>query len=425
MKNHSGENTDTNTDTNIDANTNTDTDIGEMPQYNAWGVYIHVPFCVSRCFYCDFNTFAGMGGYIDAYFKALGREVGVFFRDVRGGGCDAPYADTVFVGGGTPSSVDPAYITRLLRQIRGMGGYNYRDSYYDFLRNRECTIEVNPGALDRDKLLAYAGAGANRISFGLQSTHDAHLKMLGRIHSYGDFLVNIREARNAGFQNINADLLFGLPGQTLAEWEQTLESVVNLGIRHLSCYSLSLEEGTPLHAAVAGGALPAPDEGADRDMYHFTVSYLRSAGVHQYEISNFAEPGYECRHNLKYWTGGRYIGFGAGAHSYNGRRRFSNVAPIGQYIARIESGTRPIADTTVIDAEEREKEFIILRLRLTDGFRDMDFRSVFGYSFLEKYKTDMAELAAAGLIEIENGQRRVRLTPKGMDFANQVFIRFI
>ncbi|MCL2059590.1 MAG: radical SAM protein [Oscillospiraceae bacterium] len=485
-------------------------------------MYVHVPFCVSRCSYCDFNTYAGMDGHIGAYFEALGQEMNAFFRESAGesaaffappvgrviepgssscaGGGDtsqgvlgAPYVDTVFIGGGTPSYVDPAYIAGVL----GLIPQPPRGEW-------ECTIEVNPGSLSapfdargagssdalgaqgagsleayaganlgtrasrphrpqfevsrphhpqfevsrphhpqfeaytrtganlgtrasrphHPQFEAYARAGVNRISFGLQSTHDAHLKLLGRAHSFDDFLRSYREAKNAGFENISVDLLFGIPGQTLPEWERTLETVVGLGPRHISCYSLSVEEGTPLHKVVEDGSLARADDEIDRDMYHFAVQYLRSAGLHQYELSNFARPGCECRHNLKYWTGARYRGFGAGAHSYDGGARFSNVASIGEYIERADGGGSPVAEFVPIDEAESEKEFIILRLRLTRGFCDAEFRALFGCGFIEKYGREYDELAGEGLLEAAPGLR-VRLTPKGMDLANRVFVRFI
>jgi len=353
-----------------------------------------------------------MERYTGAYFRALKREIRAFWDG-------AAFADTVFVGGGTPSSVDAAYITDMLRLIQRVPrGQSHTAPEW------ECTVEANPGSLDADKLAAYAAAGVNRLSVGLQSTYESHLKMLGRVHSYEDFKRNIHAARDAGFDNINADLLFGLPGQTFGEWEQTLESVVSLGIRHISCYSLSIEEGTPLHGAVENGELPAPDEDLDRRMYGFAISYLRSAGIVQYELSNFAEPGRECRHNLKYWTGERYIGFGAGAHSYDGGRRFSNAVSIEDYI---NSGGA--AECTAIDGAEKEKEFIILRLRLTRGFYDAEFREAFGHGFFEKYEPELAGLLSEGLVETGPASgpdgARVRLTPKGMDLANRVCMRFV
>jgi len=398
-----------------------------------------------------------MEAYTGAYFGALGREARAFWD----GGAGAGFADTVFIGGGTPSSVDAAHITEILGRIPRKPPESTRARQTSARRESarhapedadwECTVEANPGTLGGDKLEAYRGAGANRLSVGLQSTHASHLRMLGRAHTAPDFFAACRAARGAGFDNISADLLFGLPGQTLSEWERTLEDVLSADVRHLSCYSLSLEDGTPLRAAVANGELPAPDEDADREMYAFAVSYLRTAGLYQYELSNFAAPGFECRHNLKYWTGARYIGFGAGAHSYDGAVRFSNAVTIPEYIEMIERCGAAVIERTGIDEAEREKEFIILRLRLTRGFADAKFQAAFGYSFFDRYARQADELTALGLIETgadEAGRapdtaeaaarrgrrgtpvrtspgRRVRLTPRGMDLANRVFLAFI
>jgi len=378
-----------------------------------------------------------MGRHTDAYFRALRSENRAFWENAGG----AARADTLFFGGGTPSSVHPDYICNLMPEIP-------REA------NAEVTIEANPGTLGPDKLAAYAAAGINRLSMGLQSSHEGHLRMLGRIHTFEGFRKNYHSARDAGFINISADLLFGLPCQTMAQWEATLEAVASLGIRHLSCYSLSLEEGTPLHEAVSDGSLPYPDEDLDREMYAFAISYLRSAGIYQYELSNFAEPGRECRHNLKYWTGAKYIGFGAGAHSYDGAIRFSNVKTIEGYISAIGAGGADVnncrggpawppsctearwcapqglpcggavAECTGIDAAEREKEYIILRLRLNEGFCDADFAAEFRHSFIEKYKAVIEKLISEGLIEIGRGGH-MRLTPKGMDLANRVFTHFV
>jgi len=350
-----------------------------------------------------------MGRHEGAYFRALGSENSAFWA--AGGDCG--HAGTVFIGGGTPTSVNPGHIAGLLAQIpRGAGC--------------EVTIESNPGTLDADKLRVYAGAGVNRLSIGCQSTHDSHLKMLGRIHTYDDFLKSVRAAKNTGFTNINADLLFGLPGQVFSEWERTLETVVALGVSHLSCYSLSLEEGTPLYKAVRDGALPNPDEELDRRMYGFAAAYLRTAGLYQYEISNFAKPGCECRHNLTYWDGSRYIGLGAGAHSYDGRKRFSNTPSINGYIGRMEGASKSaVAECVEINADEKEKEYLILRLRLTRGFSEAEFYREFGYRFIDKYKSAADKLSEEGLIDTHTEIGRVRLTPLGMDLANRVFVEFV
>ncbi|MDR1061802.1 MAG: radical SAM family heme chaperone HemW [Clostridiales bacterium] len=500
-----------------------------------WGIYVHVPFCLSRCRYCDFNTYSGMGRHIPAYFSALEREIGGFFGAFESGAAAAeglagpaglvagpPVVDTVFFGGGTPSSVGGDCIKRALEPIS-----RYRDSTAS--GPWECTLEANPGTVGRRALAEYFSMGVNRLSLGLQSTHEKHLAMLGRRHSFADFARCAEDARAAGFDNISADLMFGLPGQTAGEWARTLDAVLALGVvRHLSCYSLSLEDGTALKADVDGGRLPAPDEDADREMYHYAIGRLKSAGMGHYEISNFAEPGYECRHNLKYWKGGAYRGFGAGAHSFFGSCRYSNAVTIPEYIKKMggagsgadglcgasagtvadsaddgagagvaagllgagvdagnansagaaaglhgadagdadavaglhgagaggvrasaaDSAGRKLAGPACAEAipigpEEREKEYIILRLRLAEGISSRDFRERFGRGFEQKYAAPLRKLASEGLLQIKTrrsaqdsaiGFRKpaisaqdsaVSLTPKGLDLANRVFVEFI
>ena len=435
-------------------------------QNKGMGVYLHIPFCVSRCRYCDFNTYSGMEQHQKEYFEAMTAEIRAFFRAYgagNGSGCDHNHnhnhnedhnhnhIETVFFGGGTPSCVDSAFVSGLLRELDGGGSAEYR----------ECTIEINPGTLTPDKLEAYKRSGINRLSFGLQSTQDHHLSALGRIHRYGEYEKNVRMAQKLGFENISTDLIFGLPNQTLPEWKQTLETVVAGGVKHLSCYSLSLEEGTPLHADVRDGILPAPDEDTDREMYGFTLDYLKSVGLEQYELSNFAVPGFECLHNLKYWTGAPYIGFGAGAHSYYGGKRFSNHLSIPEYIRSVtgvqemgnanaqdgvvspDNGGHCLfgvkrAELAVIDEHEREKEHIILHLRLNGGISTEAFRREFHHEFIQTYSDILERLSAEGLLNTVRGKPprngteaagnnvvSIKLSKKGMDLANRVLTEFI
>jgi oxygen-independent coproporphyrinogen-3 oxidase len=251
--------------------------------------------------------------------------------------------------------------------------------------------------------------------------------MLGRRHAFEDFREGVRAARDAGFDRISADLIFGLPGQTPIEWEQTLRLVLREGVSHISCYSLSLEEGTPLARDVASGALPAPDDEADREMYHCAHSVLAAAGMHQYEISNFAQPGCECLHNIKYWTGAPYRGFGAGAASFDGARRFVNARGIVEYIARSDMHMSEAAavEHERIDDAEAEKEYVILRLRLCSGLRLDDYARRFGVLFEERHAAALAKFTSEGLLSYSHATSRVALTPKGMDVANRVFAAFI
>jgi oxygen-independent coproporphyrinogen-3 oxidase len=389
-----------------------------------WGAYVHVPFCASRCRYCDFDTQAGMDGAMAPYFEALGREIEAYWsRDPA-----PPPAETVFFGGGTPSHAPAALVCGAMARIPKLAPGP----------GRERTIEANPGTLAPGQLEAYREAGFDRLSMGLQSADAGLLRMLGRAHTFGDCAANVKAARAAGFRDVSLDLMFGLPGQGMAQWEDTLARALSLGPTHVSCYSLSLEEGTPLAAAVAAGALPWPDEGLDREMCHAAAEALARAGLAQYEISNFAVPGHECRHNLKYWTGAPYRGFGAGAHSYDGASRFWNVSGAAEYIERRGGGAgagrlcdAARAGSEPIDAAEREKEHMILGLRLTRGVGSERYRARFGAPLMERRGAALRRLEAEGLVRLETGPggagRRVRaaLTPLGMDLANRVFREFL
>ncbi|NLV35773.1 MAG: radical SAM family heme chaperone HemW, partial [Clostridiaceae bacterium] len=282
------------------------------------GLYFHVPFCKSKCYYCDFNSYSGMdylaGSYFDALYSELDRRLDTIEdRPVR----------SIFIGGGTPSLVEPKYITRLLELC---------SKHLQLDGEAEISMESNPGTLNFENLKAYKQAGVNRLSIGLQAWQDRLLKELGRIHDRDQFVKNIEAACKAGFSNINADLIFGLPGQSFEDWKETLEAVTSLKhgdgspvLKHLSCYDLKIEEGTVLGDRLKAGTLTAAEDELDRRMYQYTIEMLSDKGFHQYEISNFARPGYECRHNLVYWKAQEYAGFGAGSHSYLDGYRFSNV----------------------------------------------------------------------------------------------------
>ena len=421
------------------------------------GVYIHIPFCASRCSYCDFNTNSGMDDYIETYIETLCKEMGSFFSTHKNREADSdrkevisgagsgdpiipqPAIGTVFIGGGTPSYIGSEYIKKIIDKLyekTGASLQSVRQSGQRF----EFTIEANPGTLTYEKLLSYSGLGINRLSLGLQSTQENLLKLLGRIHSFEDFTENIKTAKQIGFNNINADLIFGIPRQTMENWVKTLAAVVKTGVTHLSCYSLSVEKGTKLSDMVESKMIPEPDEELDRQMYHYAVDYLRGMGYNQYEISNFALPGYECRHNLKYWTCGEYIGFGAGAHSYLQGTRFSNETSVTDYIAKInEFGSAVVTSLSEkIGRDEQMKEYIILRLRLTAGFNVSGFEEEFGAGFFEIYGETVKKLEQNGLLEVRKtanseceqdsgwqSNYNIRLTKKGMDFANIVFMEFI
>lgn len=287
----------------------------------------------------------------------------------------------------------------------------------------EITIEANPGTLTLEKLKMYKKAGINRLSMGLQAWQDRLLLSLGRIHRAKDFVNNLNLAREAGFDNISADLIFGLPGQSLYEWEETLEKVTCERIEHLSCYSLKIEEGTVLEERIKKGKIQVIEDELDRDMYHMAVKKLKSKGFKHYEISNFSRPGFESRHNMIYWKGEEYIGLGAGAHSYFENKRYNNVEKPEDYVYNISRCQIPLENIQVITEEERISEYLILGLRLIDGISLEDFKRKFGKELLELYGDNIGILIKRGLLYFSEG--RLKLTDLGLDLANQVFVEFI
>jgi len=389
------------------------------------------------------------GSYFDALYSELDRRLDTIEdRPVR----------SIFIGGGTPSLVEPKYITRLLELC---------SKHLQLDGEAEISMESNPGTLNFENLKAYKQAGVNRLSIGLQAWQNRLLKELGRIHDRDQFVKNIEAACKAGFSNINADLIFGLPGQSFEDWKETLEAVTSLKhgdgspvLKHLSCYDLKIEEGTVLGDRLKAGTLTAAEDELDRRMYQYTIEMLSDKGFHQYEISNFARPGYECRHNLVYWKAQEYAGFGAGSHSYLDGYRFSNVSGIESYISAVNSLASPEQprpskasqqkpgkasqynaselahnnangpafaelheDIQFIDRKEAMSEFMILGLRLTKGICEAEFQERFGESLESFYKDRLKMLADRGLIAYEAFS--YRLTPLGLDLANKVFVEFI
>ncbi len=402
------------------------------------GVYIHVPFCKSKCYYCDFNSYSGMDYLAGSYFNALYSEI-----EKRSDAIEDRPVRSIFIGGGTPSLVDPEYISRLLELC---------SKHLRIDCEAEISMEGNPGTLSYDKLKAYKAAGVNRLSIGLQAWQDKLLKKLGRIHDSKQFVENIEAAYMTGFRNINVDLIFGLPGQSFEDWKETLEAVTSLdqgggspGLTHLSCYDLIIEEGTVLGDRLKAGTLTAVEDELDRRMYEYTIEMLAENGFHQYEISNFARPGYECRHNLVYWEAREYAGFGAGSHSYLDGYRFNNVAEIEHYIETVESSFVNVADEKAgavkhkgadytglkglyedvqfIDKEEAMSEFMILGLRLNRGVSEGEFMGRFGESLKCMYADRLETLEDRGLLVYDTSG--CRLTRLGYNLANKVFVEFI
>ncbi len=373
-------------------------------------IYVHVPFCVRKCLYCDFYSGAFGEAAEAAYFESLWEEIG-----------DSPYAgrnvpvSSVFFGGGTPSAVKPERILETLRRIR---------SAFNILPDAEVSIEANPGTVDLKALQCYHDAGINRLSLGLQSADDRLLRKLGRIHTFDQFLKSYRDARAAGFRNVNVDLMLGLPEDTPENFEKGLKTVLFLRPEHFSVYSLIIEENTPFYASYGPRGTKTdelPSEEAERAMYHRTRELLFEAGYRQYEISNFALPGFECRHNDGYWTHVPYLGFGAAAASFTDGLRYRNAA-------RLDYFDHPYEETEILSGKELEDEYLMLGFRRTDGISDRIFTERFGHSYRDARGREIDRLIMEGLIEaVKNPveKEKIRLTERGLDLANLVFEAFI
>ncbi len=371
-------------------------------------LYIHIPFCVKKCLYCDFLSFPADEKTKERYIEALCDEL-LYIGSER---CDKPLR-SVFIGGGTPSVLPAEHIVRVMNVVK---------ERFTLEPDAEITIECNPGTLDEEKLKSYRECGINRLSLGLQSSHEAELKSLGRIHTYEDFVTCVKLAEKAGFDIINADLMSGLPGQTLQSFEETLRKVCTLSdsIKHISAYSLIIEEETLFGEMYEDGKLDLPDEDTDREMYHMTSRILEEYGFKRYEISNYAKPGFECRHNLGYWTGVEYFAAGLDAASYYGHCRYSNTPDMEEYLKD------PLAGPTLIeklDVKGLMSEYMILGLRLTDGVSVSGFENRFKTGIRDAYGGHIERFISDGLLAVQNDH--IYLTEKGLDLANFVMRAFI
>lgn len=371
------------------------------------GLYVHIPFCVQKCRYCDFLSApcddAGKEAYVDALIKEI-NESAADFRDYL--------ADTIFIGGGTPSILSPEQIVRIMDAIKD----NYNLAPYT-----ECTIECNPGTMTEKKAEAFLLAGMNRISIGLQSANDNELRTLGRIHTTEEFLDSFLLARSCGFRNINVDLMNALPYQTLDSFCATLHSVAGLAPEHISVYSLIVEENTPLYDWVYSGNEDAlPTEEVEREMYYSAKKILGGYGYERYEISNYARKGYECRHNLGYWERKEYAGFGLGAASLVGNVRYNNQSDMKSYL---KCCGREKTNKEILSKKDEMAEFMFLGLRKTAGISKEKFYNTFGVEYNKVYGTITQKLESKGLIIQENDT--VRLTDLGIDVSNVVMAEFL
>lgn len=363
------------------------------------GLYIHIPFCVRKCDYCDFYSVPGRGQRMDQYLKALQCHLEESAPQAQ------PYlVDTIYFGGGTPSHFGAQRLVEVLRTIHK----NFQVS-----RNCEITVECNPDSVDPEFLTHLKRAGVNRLSMGVQSARDGELKEIGRLHNYQQAVQAFQQARQAGFENLSLDLIYGLPDQTLESWKASVEAVLQLAPEHLSCYGLKLEQGTPLYQRQDQEQMA--DDDTQADMYLWMVDRLAQAGYGQYEISNFARPGFESRHNLKYWLGEEYMGFGPSAHSYFGGRRYSFVRDLDIYVNGVLHNGKIIDESNLVNRRERGREYLMLRMRTVRGVEESEYRRTFYMNF-DPLEDRFREYRDYGWAEYTDG--RWHFTPSGFLLSN-------
>ena len=366
------------------------------------GIYIHIPFCKKKCDYCDFISHCDKSNLIEEYIEKLKEEIESELNNKKYN------ITTIYIGGGTPSFIDSKYIVEILDIIK---------EKYD-LGNTEITIEVNPGTITEKKLLDYKQAGINRLSIGLQETNNELLKQIGRIHTYEEFLETYNLARKLGFENMNVDLMIGLPSQSIKNIKESLNKVISLNPEHISVYSLILEEGTKLYQRYENDQIKLPDEELERNMYWYVKNTLENNGYNHYEISNFSKKGYESKHNMNCWEQKEYIGFGLNAHSYVDGVRFSNTENLEEYINKAD---KIIHEKQTI--EDMQKEYMLLGLRKIDGVSIQKFEEKFVENPIFLFRNELNKLVKEELLEIDGDI--IKLTNKGLDLANIVWEEFI
>jgi len=369
-------------------------------------LYIHIPFCEKRCVYCDFYTVAGVSSRIPDYVAALKKEIALraaeaFWQRQR-------FA-TIFFGGGTPSLLAPQQLAEILDAVF--------DSF-QFERHPEITIEANPGTLTSEQLARYRSAGVNRLSLGVQSLHADELERLDRIHSPQQAIDAVIMARHAGFDNINMDFIFALPQQTIPRWQESLERAMELQPTHISAYNLTIEHGTPLEVKIRKGEIQPLSEEEEREFYHFTMDFLERHGYRQYEVSNFAKPNFEARHNIKYWDGSVYLGLGASAHSFDGKRRFWNVANLRKYLEALTAARLPDDNEELLTKSQRMFETAFLGLRQRCGVDLAAFAKKFRQSFDETFNGVVPDMEKDGLLIRQDNY--LQLTREGLFLCDEI-----
>lgn len=374
------------------------------------GIYIHIPFCKQKCFYCDFCSFANKNEMQEKYVETVINEIKNITHKEK------YTVTTIYLGGGTPSILNPEYIKNILQEIK---------SSFKILDDAEITIEINPGTVNEEKLKRYKEYGINRLSIGLQSANDKILKNIGRIHDYKQFEETFFFARKCGFKNINVDLMIGLPTQAIEDVKQTLEKIIQKNPEHISVYSLIIEEGTIIEKLINENKLQLPDEETERIMYWTVVNELKENGYNQYEISNFSKKTYESKHNTNCWKQKQYIGLGTSAHSYLNKKRYSNTNNIEEYIKNIQESN--ISKNITIHEEQTEEstmnEYMLLGLRMIQGININEFKQKFKIDPTIKYKEILEKLQKENLIQITKAS--IKLTKQGIDFGNIVWEEFI
>jgi len=374
----------------------------------AAGLYVHIPFCSSRCSYCDFATGLYQSELAERYVRCLINEI-----------CASQYAgenvDTIYFGGGTPSLLALAQLERILASIY---------ERFEITAGPEITIEINPGSATLEKLRAFRSLGVNRASFGAQTFDDAELAKLGRSHNSADTLRTFAALREADFANVSFDLIAGLPGQTLEGWQRNIKQALDLAPEHLSFYLLEVHSGTPLAEHIRRGIQPQPDDDLAGVMYEWMIEQAAAAGYEHYEISNLCRPGFHSRHNVKYWTAASYYGFGCSAHSYDGdMRRWSNQRDALKYVEIVESGASPVVEEQLLEQNDVRAEAVFLGLRLMQGVDLRRYRESFGVDLRDEHADDLDRFCKAGLIELDGDL--IRLTRTGALLSNEVFAAFV
>ena len=372
-------------------------------------IYIHIPFCESKCYYCDFCSYSNQDSIVDKYLKYLKTEIDIYSHILKD-----YVVKTIFIGGGTPSYIDAKYILDI---------FNYLNKRLNLHNAIEISIEINPKTLNKEKLTVYKNVGINRLSLGVQSLDDTILSKLGRIHTRKDFLDTYRLLRNNGFNNINVDIMFNLPNQSIKDVINTLNEVISLDVEHISYYSLKIEEGTAFYQMYKRSQLTLPNENEERLMYHKGIELLESSMYKHYEISNFAKKGYECKHNMFYWTVKPYIGIGLSAHSNINQQRYGNTGSFKDYFNDLDNLKLPATYRETIDKATEMSEYMILGLRLIDGIKKNNFKDRFGIDINKAFKDKLKILHSKGLLI--NNVHTVKLTAKGLDLSNRVFMELL